>query len=346
MFKNLIGNEQAKLGLRRLLVNGRLPNSVIFAGDDGVGKRQFAIELAKAFVCSERAGCEPCGVVCSACRRTDRFEFTKSEKGDDYDVVFFSGHPDVGMVIPFRRNLRVGSIRALEREANFLPYEGRARFFIINDAEKMTDTAANALLKTLEEPPPTTYIVLITSRPDSLLATIRSRCQLIRFSPVDLGHIEEFLLSDRAFSRDEARLAARSSRGSIGRAVSIGVEDFRVQRDRLVAVVRSVIECGERALPLKISDELSEAKNKERYEENLDILESIVHDIWSLQISDAASRITNIDIEDELRRLAQLAEGADLAAWLKQIEQIRKDLALNINKRVATDALFAMMAGN
>lgn len=344
MFKKLAGNEQAKLGLRRLLKNGRLPNSLIFAGDGGVGKRQFAIEIAKALVCRELIDNEPCGA-CSACKRTEVFGLTKSEKGDDYDVVFFSEHPDVGTVIPFRRNLRVGAIRALEREANFMPYEGNARFFIIDDAEKMNDSAANALLKTLEEPPPTTYIVLITSRPDSLLPTIRSRCQLIRFAPVDIATIEQYLIKDRAFSHDEARLAARFSRGSVGRAVSINVEDFRRSRERLLSVLRGVIETGERAGPLRISDELNDAKNKDRYEENLDILESLIHDIWTLQSSGDTSRLTNTDLETELSRLAEMGMGADLDGWLKQIEQIRMDLIVNINKRVATDALFVTMAG-
>jgi DNA polymerase-3 subunit delta' len=345
VFKKLIGNEPAKLGLRRLLTNARLPNSLIFAGDEGVGKRQFALQVAKAFVCREPVQGEPCNV-CPACRRAEVFQFTKSEKGDDYDVVFFSEHPDVGMVIPFKRNVRVGSIRALEKEANFRPYEAQARFFIIDDAEKMNDSAANALLKTLEEPPSSTYIILITSRADSLLATIRSRCQLIRFAPVEPAEIEQFLIEDRAFSHDEARLAARFSRGSVGRAVSIDVEDFRTRRERMLEVLRGVIETSERARSLKISEEMNDAKNKDRFEENLDILESLIHDVWSMQISADAARLTNADMEAELSRLAEMAVGADLNGWLRQIEQIRMDLIVNINRRIATDALFVTMAGS
>src|SRR3954452_18626551 len=183
MFSHLVGNETAKLTLRRLLKKERVPNSLLFAGPDGVGKRQFAIELAKAFLCREPVDGEPCGV-CASCKRADVFIIPKSEKADDYDFVFFSEHPDLGMIIPFRRNVRINAIRALEKEANFRPYESQARFFIVDDAEKMADPAANALLKTLEEPAATTYIILITSRPNSLLPTIRSRCQTVRFAPV------------------------------------------------------------------------------------------------------------------------------------------------------------------
>src|SRR5260221_2051995 len=225
MFKKLIGNEHVKQTLSRLLSTGRVSNSLLFAGDEGVGKRQFALELAKAFVCKEPSNHQACGA-CTACGRGDVFDFPTSYKGDDYEQVFFSKHPDIGVVIPFKRNVRINAIRDLEREANFRPYESQARFFIIDDAEKMQDAAANAMLKTLEEPPPTTYIFLITSRPDSLLPTIRSRCQTIRFAPVAADEIEKFLIDEKAFTFDEARLAARLSRGSIGRAVSINVAQF------------------------------------------------------------------------------------------------------------------------
>src|SRR5687767_10869160 len=188
MFNKLAGNDNVKQTLRRLIAGNRVPNSLLFAGDEGVGKFQFALGVAKSFVCTEPTDGEGCGV-CSACKRAETFVFSKSEKGEDYDRVFFSEHLDVGVVIPFNRNVRIGAIRALEREANFNPYEASTRFLIVVDAEKMADPAANALLKTLEEPPPTSHIFLITSRPDSLLPTIRSRCQTLRFAPVSCEEI-------------------------------------------------------------------------------------------------------------------------------------------------------------
>src|SRR5687767_11940107 len=181
MFADLTGNDTAKGQLKRLIAGGRVPNALLFAGPDCVGKKLFAVELARAFVCGEPVDSEGCGK-CSACLRAGEILVPTAEKGEEYDRVFFGQHADVGMVAPFKRNLRVGSIRALEREANFRPYEAAVRFFIVNDADKMNDSAANALLKTLEEPPATTHIVLIASRPDSLLQTIRSRSQMIRFS--------------------------------------------------------------------------------------------------------------------------------------------------------------------
>lgn len=344
MFDKLAGNDGVKQTLRRLIAGRRVPNSLLFAGDDGVGKFQFALEIAKAFVCIEPRDGEGCDV-CSACKRAERFELSKSEKGDDYDRVFFSEHLDVGVVIPFNRNVRIGAIRALEREANFNPYESSARFLIVVDAEKMADPAANALLKTLEEPPTTSHIFLITSRPDSLLPTIRSRCQTLRFAPVSFDEIEEFLIKERAFSPDEARLAARLSRGSVGRAVSIKIEQFRTQRERMLAVIGSAIETGDLAAMLRTSEELNDAKNKDAYEENIDILQSLIHDVWSLAIELNDSRVVNTDVIARLKQLAEKALPQNLAAWLGEIDTLRENLIVNLNRKIATDSLFVSMAG-
>lgn len=320
-----------------------MPNACLFAGDEGVGKRQFALELAKAFVCTEPDGFEACGG-CAACRRSDTFVFTKSEKGDDYDCVFFSDHPDVGQVIPFKRNVRVGAIRELEREANFRPFEARGRFLIVDDADKMNDAAANALLKTLEEPPPTSHIFLITSRPDSLLPTIRSRCQTLRFAPVEAVEIEKFLIEDRAFTHDEARLASHLAGGSVGRALSINVENFKARRERMLAAIGCAVETRDRTALLEIAEEMNDSKDKGSFERDLDTLQSLLHDLWTIAVTGETERLANPDVAEKLERLAQRGHNADVAAWIGEIDTIRETLAVNINRKIAADSLLVSMA--
>ncbi|MEO6050671.1 MAG: DNA polymerase III subunit [Pyrinomonadaceae bacterium] len=344
MFSKLAGNDHVKHTLWHLLANGRVPNSLLFAGDEGVGKRQFALELAKAFICTKPSDYEACDA-CAACRRADVFLFPKPDDKDAHKRVVVSDHPDVGMVIPYNRNILVDAIRHLESEANFRPYEAAARFFIIDDADKMNDAASNALLKTLEEPSSTSHIFLITSRADSLLPTIRSRCQTLRFAPVETAGIEDFLIGDRAFTHDEAKLAARLSRGSIRRAVSINVEKFRTQRERMLAVVTNVIETGDRAALLRIAEELNDAKNKDSFEDNLDILQSLIHDVWALRAGGDPDRVVNTDLTDKLTRLAEDSSLADLPPWLARIDTMRENLAVNINRKIAADDLFVAMAG-
>lgn len=344
MFAKLVGNNHIKDVVRRLVRAGRVPNSLLFAGDEGVGKRLFAIELAKALICTDPTDGEACDV-CPACRRADIFTFPKADDKDAHKRIIWSDHPDIGTIIPHNRNILVDAVRHLESEANFQPYEARSRFFIINDADKLNDAASNALLKTLEEPPPTSHIFLIASRPDSLLPTIRSRCQILRFAPVETREIENYLIDRRSFSPDEAKLAARLSRGSIGRAVSINVEQFRARRDKMLGVIRDAIETGDRTALLRTSEEINDAKNKESFEENLDILESLIHDVWTLCVSGNASRLVNTDLVTDLSRLAENAGRANLPAWLGEIETMRESFAVNINRKVATDALFMSMAG-
>ncbi|HTK38185.1 MAG TPA: DNA polymerase III subunit, partial [Pyrinomonadaceae bacterium] len=237
VFDNLIGNDNVKSIFRRLISNGRLPNSMLFTGPEGVGKKQFALELARALVCREKTACGEC----SACARADVFAFPKPDDKDEHEKVILSSHPDVGMVIPYRRNVPVDAIRDLESAANFRPFEATVRFFIIENAERMNANASNALLKTLEEPPATTYIVLVTSRPDALLQTIRSRCQTIHFAPVEPEKIRQHLIEAKSASPADAELIARLSCGSVGRALAFDLEAFRTRRDVMLGVLNDAL---------------------------------------------------------------------------------------------------------
>src|SRR5205807_2430370 len=184
MFSTLIGNNEVKESLRRLLSGSRVPGSMLFTGDEGIGKKLFALELAKALNCRDRHGVEACDE-CSSCKRISRSTFPPfSKDDDDKERLIWSEHADVAMARPYKQIIRVGPMRELEREANFRPFEGIARIFIVEGAEYMNESASNALLKTLEEPEPTSHLILTTANPTALLATIRSRCQTIRFAPI------------------------------------------------------------------------------------------------------------------------------------------------------------------
>ena len=336
MFEKLIGNEIVKENLRRLVAAGRVPHGLLFAGPEGVGKKEFALELARGLICKD-GGCEDCPV----CGRIGTFDIPSTEKGEDYDKVFLSGHPDVGIVVPYKRQLRVGAIRELEREANFRPFEGGKRVFIIEDAHKMNDSSANALLKTLEEPPPTTHLILVTSRPDSLLQTIRSRCQTIRFAPVSATEMEPILTS-AGKSPEDARLAARVSGGSVGRALAIDAAEFREARDAMLGVIRSALVTGDISTMLRTSEQLGDAKNKDRFEENIGILQTLVRDLFAIQAG--TSEVVNSDIAAELGELAGEAGTVRLSAWQLEMEDLLASLNVNVNRRVAVDGLFVSMA--
>ena len=247
MFSTLIGNDEVKESLRRLLASGRVPGSLLFTGMQGIGKKLFALELAKALNCRNRKGLEACDE-CSSCKRISRSTFPPFGKDDDdRERLIWSEHADVAMARPFKQIIRVKPMRELEREANFRPFEGAARIFVVEDADTMNDQAANALLKTLEEPPPTSHLILTTSNPTALLATIRSRCQIIRCAPIAADEVETFLVEQKHLPAADARLLARTAQGSIGLALAADIETYRERRDMMLAVLRSLTVAFDRA---------------------------------------------------------------------------------------------------
>ncbi|MEP6848978.1 MAG: DNA polymerase III subunit delta' [Acidobacteriota bacterium] len=342
MLSDLIGNRRIKDVLTRLAASERLPHSLLFVGDQGIGKKLFALEMARTLVCRSAKEGHACGE-CASCKRADKFTFPKSEDKDEYKKVIYSEHPDIGMVLPSGRNVVVDAVRDLEREANFRPYEAKARIFIIDEADKMNDAASNALLKTLEEPAATTYIFLITSRPDSLLSTIRSRCQVLRFAPVETIEIESHLISKGKFETMDAALATRLSNGSVSRALSLDLKKFRAQREAMLGVVSSVLRDDDRTVMLRISERMNDAANKDAYEETLNILQIVIRDLWLVCIGDE-EKVVNADILTELQEAAKNGRPDRLAGWERQIETMREGLAVNINRKIATDALFMQMA--
>lgn len=326
-----------------MLEKDRIPRSLLFAGAEGIGKKLFALKLAKSFSCQNLQDFEPCEN-CVACKRAEIFVFPKPDaKKEEFERVFFSEHIDIGMVIPCRNNVLVNAIRDLEKEANFRPYEAKARFFIIDDADKMNDAASNALLKTLEEPAPTSHIFLISSRPDSLLQTIRSRCQTLRFAPIAAKEIEDFLLSTKKFSPGDAEIVARLSMGSIGRALNFDLEKFRAQRGEMLKVLQSFGAKTDYLTLMKTGETMSDAKNKDDYENYLDILQTLIHDLWTIKLEANEKNLVNVDLTTQLQKIAGNSDAQKLTRWLGEIEEVREKLAFNLNKKIASDALFMQM---
>jgi DNA polymerase-3 subunit delta' len=346
MFSNLIGNDEVKESLRRLISGGRIPGSMLFTGDDGIGKKLFALELAKALNCRQRKGVEACDE-CSSCKRLSRSTFPPfTSEDDNKERMIWSEHADVAMVRPHKQIIRVKPMRELEREANFRPFEGAARVFIVEDADLMNEAASNALLKTLEEPPPGSHLILTATNPTALLATIRSRCQIIRFAPIASEEVEKFLIEQKNLSSEDARLLARTAQGSVGRALAGDVETYRDRRDMMLGVLRALTLTNDRVELLHAAEDLAAAKDRQEYEQRLDVLEILIRDAWALVLGRPTGTIVNGDVLASLQQIAAEMKSAQAGAWLKQIEEVRGTLEVNINRRIASDALFMSMTGS
>ena len=329
-----------------MLLTARLPGALLFIGEEGLGKKLFALELAKSLNCRTRLNeVEACDV-CSSCKRIGSSKFPPHKTIDENkELMIWSEHTDLALIRPFNRMIRVDPMRQLDKEAQFRPYEGNARVFVVEDADKMNEASSNALLKTLEEPPDTTHLILVTSRPASLLPTIRSRCQAIRFVPLTAPEIEKLLIKrDAKLSKDEAVLRAHAARGSIGRALEIDLSEYVEQRQAMLDVIDALALPSDRTRLLRAAEVLCDAKRKEEYEPRLDLLETLLHDVWTLSLRGSVEGLTNIDLRDHLARLATEFESTRVARWISYIEKHRRQLDSNINRKVATDALFLQMA--
>src|SRR5665213_3322162 len=199
-FKDVIGHRRLVGLLTRSIREQSLPPSLIFAGPDGIGKRLVAVSAAQELNCLQNAGdkATACGV-CPACTRIAR-----------------GVHPDVMLIEPGDNgSIKIEQVRDIVERVAYRPFEGRRRVVIINEADTLVHQAQNALLKTLEEPPSGSVFMLITSKPDALLATVRSRCPRLRFRPLDADDVAAVLVK-HGKSESEAHAAAATSGGSVG----------------------------------------------------------------------------------------------------------------------------------
>jgi len=249
MFSHILGQEPAVQTLTRALDSGHVHHAYRFEGPAGVGKERAAFALAQALVC-ELGGPRACEK-CSACQRALRIS-------DEEPRV--PAHPDV---ILLQRGLYRGRISANEatgisieqvrrmvlERVGYGPHEGRARVFIVRDADELTVSAANALLKTLEEPGQGTHFVLLTSRPNRLLDTIRSRTLPVRFSPLPDALVAQ-ILQDKGLDPKVAILA----QGSVALAVDLASEDAINEREEFVASARAAIAARDLAPGIKFAE--------------------------------------------------------------------------------------------
>jgi DNA polymerase-3 subunit delta' len=347
MFDQIVGNERVKDTLRRMIAARRVPGALLFAGEDGVGKKLFALELAKALNCrSPHVEAEACDS-CSSCVRAALLDWPARDETEANKQILWTAHPDIGIVRPAGRFIKVDQMREVEREANFRPFEGAARIFLIEEADLLHESAANALLKTLEEPPATSHLILITSRPAALLPTVRSRCQIIRFAPLTIVQIEDYLRAqERKLSDADVHLLARVVRGSIGRAIKINLDDYRQRRAAMLEVLASLTTAPDRSRLLRAAEELTDAKRKDEYEPRLEVLEMLIRDVWQLALGASVEQTVNEDLRRELMQISERVTNARASAWLMRLETLRSQFLVNINRKVATDALFLAMAEN
>lgn len=295
MFEQIFGHHRVKKTLGQMLRGGGLARSLAFVGPDGIGKRMLALDLARVMLCETETGCGTC-VACAKCTK--------------------GIHPDVEIVEPDGAQIKVDQVRQVAEKLHFRPFEGRVRVTVIDRAETLRDEAANAFLKSLEEPPEYVYFILVTSDWNSLLPTIRSRCQKLTFQALRLEDKIQILESRGLASDLAVKLAAISLR-RLETEEEAWQQFEKSVETALVFLERSV---AERGVPGMLSAVVRDRANLP------DFL-----DIWLLMVRECCRVAAGIQVEPPFEawreRIMALAAQVSLSAWQAAWQDSQAQLA-------------------
>jgi DNA polymerase III subunit delta' len=317
-FHSFVGNRRAVSILLRAVDRDRLPHALIFAGPPGVGKRALALLLARLLNCLQPRNSEACNE-CTSCRK-----------------IMGAMHPDVRVIEPDGSFIKIGQVRELINEIAYQPFEGRFRVAILDPADQMRVEAANCLLKSLEEPPSRSILVLITPKPHLLLATIRSRSWPLRFGTIEEKAIETYLTQHGGRNPADARVAAALSNGSLGTALVLDAELSRELRKQALHFVSLLLSRENFTAASALAEKL--AKEKGGFLDWLEIAAILLQDVYYAQV--APARMSQLDIADELSRMAQSASHAAVVSCIEAVKSLKAAMPLNVNRQLALESLF------
>ncbi|MDY0003837.1 MAG: DNA polymerase III subunit delta' [Polyangia bacterium] len=322
-FRSVRGHDLVIAQLQRSISQDRVPHAYLFSGPDGVGKAFAAAALAQALNCEREPGAG-CGI-CPACDRLRR-----------------EVHPDLIRVVSDGKSIKIEQVRSLEDRLAQGPHEGRALVVLFDEAERLTTAAANAMLKSLEEPRPRVHFVLVTAAPSRLPITVRSRCHHLRFGPLPEPVLAALLVEELGEDPPRAEAVARLAEGSAARArMLLGSPELPLWQtwcDRLIRLG----EDRRPDVPLLVQSLLQEVDEPET------VLRLLLprlrdHVLLASGLDEGGTRLTQLDAESpeaaRARRMSPLLARRRLAA----IEEALRDLEMYVNKNLALERMVAQL---
>ncbi len=336
-FSDILAQDHITDHFRKTIASNHLSHAYIFTGQDGIGKTLLAKEFSKAIFCSEKSD-DSCNL-CHNCVRIEK-----------------NHHPDIHWIEIEEKAkfLKIDNIRDLQHSVKLSPVESNYKIFIIKEADRMNEEASNCLLKTLEEPPPNTIIILIANSLTPVKETIKSRCQIIRFHPIPTHIIEDQLIN--RFNADTSKVGwiSRFCNGSLGNAFELLEDNFYEKNNDIVNRI-SVSSIDNLLLAEEVID--TYLGSSETLEEKRQSLRRILNCILQFYRDILVVKIRNIygagkkapplfneDREDALQRCADYLTQKQITDIINDILESIKYIDYNLNINILVENIFTRIA--
>jgi DNA polymerase-3 subunit delta' len=319
-FNTIIGHERPKRFLQAALRSQRLAHALLFHGEEQIGKLLTARVLAQAVNCEALAMPDPpdaCGV-CRSCHQIET-----------------GAHPDVTILTATSGKGETDQTREIESRFIYRPLIGRCKIVILDNADLLRREAANALLKTIEEPPPDSLIILVSSRPEALLPTIRSRCQEVRFAPLALDQVKAAVRRHRELPEEDTHFLAVIAGGRLGLALEADPKALRAERAEFFRLVTS--ETVESTGALLAACEA--VAKSDQAEAAFEWLATWFRDLVFVKVGGDRARLVNSDRQAELETLAARLPVATMVDLTAYVESMTRGLDRNLNKQLLLEGL-------
>ncbi len=326
-FHDIVGQDQIKEHLQKAIENHKVSHAYILTGEAGMGRKSLADAFALTLLC-EKGGREPC-MECHACRQ-----------------VLSGNHPDLIHVTHEKPNsISVNDIREQINDTMLVrPYSSYYKIYIVDEAEKMTQQAQNALLKTIEEPPSYAVIILLTTNQDLFLPTILSRCVQLKLKPLRDSVVKSYLVQNRKVPEGDAEVYAAFARGNLGKAIALSSsDDFR----RLVQAVLGILRHVKDADISELLEDIRRLKeDKLDIQECLDFMQLWYRDILMYKVTRDMNQLI---FKDEFRLINEISKSSGydgLEKILEAIEKAKVRLNANVNMDLTMELLLLVMKEN
>lgn len=325
---DIFGHDNAVNYLKEHTKPDKLRHAYLITGPQGVGRRSLALAFVKALNCKQpiEPGI-PCGI-CITCQQIERMEF-----------------PDLSILVPEEghKDIRIEQIRALQRAIVLAPYQAPYRVALLLNFQKTTLGASNALLKTLEEPPPKAVLILTADAQESLLPTIVSRCEVLRLRPLPLGDAENFLMKKKGLTQVDARLFAHITSGRIGAALRLNDDPQSLKlRTRYLDDLSSLMVASKRARFTYVESQSKRGRvGRNNIFEMINIWLTFWRDVC-ISIAKADVPLVNLDYSDFIHTVAGKVDLAETQLVLASLEEGLKSLDSYVNARLLAENLLLL----